>query len=200
MSKKGDIIMDEYKEDLRVIRTRKLLSTALFELLETTPFEKITVMDICEKAMVHRATFYNHFEDKEHLLEFTIDEIKEHLFNSAIEKEKFETPKEMYMSLVSKVLDFVEANKEKMLLMLSNNNREKVLGLLLTTLKRSLSYLISKNQYNCDFALPVNVIVDFVSGGITNLGISWLLAKQPYKKQDLLNYFDILLSEKVYLK
>ena len=60
---------EEYKEDLRIVRTRKLLSTALFDLLESTPYEKISVMDICEKAMVHRATFYNHFEDKEHLLE-----------------------------------------------------------------------------------------------------------------------------------
>ena len=32
--------MERYKEDLRVIRTRRLLSTALFNLLETTPYEK----------------------------------------------------------------------------------------------------------------------------------------------------------------
>lgn len=64
---------EEFKEDLRIVRTRKLLSRALFELLETTPYEKISVLDICERAMVHRATFYNHFEDKDHLLEYTID-------------------------------------------------------------------------------------------------------------------------------
>ena len=52
---------NEDKEDLRVIRTRKLLSTALFDLMAEKDFSQITVNDICEKAMVRRATFYNHF-------------------------------------------------------------------------------------------------------------------------------------------
>ena len=73
---------NEYKEDLRIIRTRNLLCKAFYELLEETPYEKISVIDICNKAMVHRATFYNHFEDKEHLLQFAIDEIQEELFNN----------------------------------------------------------------------------------------------------------------------
>ena len=60
-------MQEELKEDLRVVRTRKLLCKALFELLEEVPFDKISVTDICDKAMVHRATFYNHFESKEHL-------------------------------------------------------------------------------------------------------------------------------------
>ncbi|WP_217598084.1 TetR/AcrR family transcriptional regulator, partial [Cohnella sp. GbtcB17] len=31
-------------------------------------FESPTVAEICERAMVHRSTFYKHFEDKYHLL------------------------------------------------------------------------------------------------------------------------------------
>src|SRR5215472_9524879 len=55
--------------DLRVRRTHKLLWEALMALLSTRAFEEITVRDICERAMVHRTTFYKHYEDKYALLE-----------------------------------------------------------------------------------------------------------------------------------
>lgn len=55
--------------DLRVRRTRKLLWEALMAELSVRPFEEISVTDICERAMVHRTTFYKHYEDKYALLE-----------------------------------------------------------------------------------------------------------------------------------
>lgn len=191
---------DEYKEDLRVVRTRRLLSEALFTLLEEQPFEKITVMDICNKAMVHRATFYNHFEDKEHLIEYAIDEIKEALFSATIENETYSSPKEMYMSLISTVIDFVESKKHKIHLILDNNSYTKATELLLTTIKRSMQYLTSKNKYKEKFSLPVNVLIDFISGGITSLGLSWIKSDKPCSKQELIAYFDIILNEKIFLK
>ncbi len=59
----------EEQTDLRVRRTHKLLWEALMVELSEQPFEKITVKDICERAMVHRTTFYKHYEDKYSLLE-----------------------------------------------------------------------------------------------------------------------------------
>jgi len=55
--------------DLRVRRTHKLLWEALMAELAERAFEEITVKDICERAMVHRTTFYKHYEDKYALLE-----------------------------------------------------------------------------------------------------------------------------------
>lgn len=191
---------NSYKEDLRIIRTRTLLCKAFFDLLEVEPYEKITVIDICNKAMVHRATFYNHFDDKENLLSFAIDQIQKDMFNATVEKEKHNTPKEMYMSLVSKVIDFVEENREKFLLIIKNNSRDKIMGLILNTLDRSIRYLTSKNQYKEKFKLPPDIIINFLAGGITNLGLSWLESTKTYDKSELINYFDILLSEKIYTK
>lgn len=188
------------KEDLRVIRTRKLLATALFELLETMPYEKISVMDICNKALVHRATFYNHFQSKEDLLEYSIDEIKEELFTASIENETYKTPREMYISLIEKVLDFVESNKNKLLIILNNNSYEKAMSLLLITIKRSIRYLISKNKYKEEYSIPKNILIDFISGGFTNIGLSWLQSPNPCPKEELIGYFKILLDEKLYIK
>jgi AcrR family transcriptional regulator len=57
------------QEDLRVRRTHKLLWEALMAELSERKFGEITVRDICERAMVHRTTFYKHYEDKYALLE-----------------------------------------------------------------------------------------------------------------------------------
>lgn len=62
-------------EDLRVRRTRKLLQTALIELTIQKGFDAVTVQDICDSAMVNRATFYRHYADKYDLLDQYMDEI-----------------------------------------------------------------------------------------------------------------------------
>ena len=59
----------EQQADLRVRRTHKLLWEALMAELSQRSFEEITVKAVCERAMVHRTTFYKHYEDKYALLE-----------------------------------------------------------------------------------------------------------------------------------
>lgn len=78
----------EKKEDLRVKRTRKLLSQALLSLIEHHSFHSISVKEICEEAMVHRATFYTHFNDKYDLLAYSLKEIAEefHFTDSNLEE------------------------------------------------------------------------------------------------------------------
>jgi AcrR family transcriptional regulator len=55
--------------DLRVRRTRKLLWEALLAEMSERRFDDITVNDVCQRAMVHRTTFYKHYPDKYALLE-----------------------------------------------------------------------------------------------------------------------------------
>jgi AcrR family transcriptional regulator len=62
-------------EDLRVRRTRKLLQQALLEAASEKGFTHVTVSDITERAMVNRATFYRHYEDKYDLLTHYMEEL-----------------------------------------------------------------------------------------------------------------------------
>ncbi len=50
--------------DLRVRRTRKNLREALVDLATEKGFEAVTVQDLTDRAMVNRATFYRHYQDK----------------------------------------------------------------------------------------------------------------------------------------
>ncbi len=60
------------RADLRVRRTHKLLWEALMAELSERAFEEITVKEICERAMVHRTTFYKHYEDKYRVCELLL--------------------------------------------------------------------------------------------------------------------------------
>ena len=55
--------------DYRKGVTQKIIKEAMIELLEEKPLHKIKVKELCEKAGINRATFYNNFEDIYNLYE-----------------------------------------------------------------------------------------------------------------------------------
>ncbi|QBD75832.1 TetR/AcrR family transcriptional regulator [Ktedonosporobacter rubrisoli] len=61
--------MSQEQTDLRVKRSHKLLRDAFIELIAEKRFDEITVGDISARAMVNRATFYRHYQDKYDLVE-----------------------------------------------------------------------------------------------------------------------------------
>ena len=62
-------------EDRRITRSKRAMRAALIQLIEEKGIEAITVNDLCTAADLNRGTFYNHFRDKDHLLESFEDEI-----------------------------------------------------------------------------------------------------------------------------
>ena len=66
------MLLKEKKIDPRVIRTRRDLAASMCTLLRQKSFSQITVQEIAEQAIINRATFYAHFEDKFGLLEYMV--------------------------------------------------------------------------------------------------------------------------------
>lgn len=67
--------MTQEKTDPRILRTRKLIMDSFIELSGKKEFKDITIKDITTEAMVNRATFYYHFQDKYDLLEKVLSEV-----------------------------------------------------------------------------------------------------------------------------
>ena len=61
------------KLDPRVIRTRRDLAASMSSLMREKSFSQLTVQQITEQAMINRATFYAHFEDKYRLLDYLVE-------------------------------------------------------------------------------------------------------------------------------
>jgi AcrR family transcriptional regulator len=60
--------------NIRIRRTRVLLREALVDLIEDRGFDRVTVGDLCSRAMVSRAAFYRNYRDKYALVEQIFDE------------------------------------------------------------------------------------------------------------------------------
>lgn len=89
--------------DPRIIRTKKLLIKSFKVLSEKKAFDSITVTAITEQATVNRATFYYHFDDKEDLVEYILDEdLRLYLKNPLVNCKGVDadTLEKIFMSLV----------------------------------------------------------------------------------------------------
>jgi len=94
------------KEDLRVLRTRKMLYDAFLELLSKKSFRSLTVGEITDQAMVNRATFYAHFADKYALSEYAIRENFRQLLEAQIPDDCGYTTQNLQI-VIAAVCDFL---------------------------------------------------------------------------------------------
>ncbi|KKK34440.1 hypothetical protein WQ57_23110 [Mesobacillus campisalis] len=69
-------MLKKYKYlDNRVIKTKRLLKNSFLQLLQEEKFEDISITSIVERARISRVTFYNHYDNKENLLNEIIDDV-----------------------------------------------------------------------------------------------------------------------------
>ena len=57
------------RTDLRVMKTLKQIDGALLSFLADTPYDKITVDQLCRETMINRSTFYKYYTGKHDLME-----------------------------------------------------------------------------------------------------------------------------------
>lgn len=99
----------EQKQDLRIQKTYLALTNAFLEMLEEMPFEQLTVNELCNRAMVRRATFYKHFADKYEFFTFFVQEIQHEFFERESQDEA--EPKSFYRNTIQSIFDFVDENQ-----------------------------------------------------------------------------------------
>src|SRR4051794_34187736 len=104
------MMQNEASGDLRVRRTRKLLRDAFMELTTEKGFAAVTVQDITERAMVNRATFYRHYQDKYALamalIEDVLAELKSHQMPIADQMtEQFDDPSPVMLHLFEHIAE-----------------------------------------------------------------------------------------------
>jgi AcrR family transcriptional regulator len=175
--------------DLRVRRTHKLLWEALMAELSERTIEEITVSDICERAMVHRTTFYKHYEDKYALLEQGIRQMyddllaeEEHLPPSAY---SIEHPPPYFMRLFEHAAEHQRFYK----LMVCGEG----IGRFQKLLKEYIAEVVSAKvgelpPAHQPFAAPIDMHAHFVSGATLSLLAWWLEHDMPFSPHQMAQY------------
>lgn len=180
--------------DLRVRRTQKLLWEALMALLAEQAFEAISVKDICDLAMVHRTTFYKHYEDKYHLLRKGMWEVYEAL---AIEADILP---EAFLEVDAPPVfvgffEHVEKHQRFYSLMLCGDGMSKFQGLLRTYLAELCEIRLHKAaKERSAKAVPIPLLAQFCAGTVISTTTWWLEDTLSYSPRQMACYVKRLLQ------
>lgn len=169
------------KQDLRIRRTRTALKSALLFLLSRRQFNKISVNDLCEEAVVSRTAFYAHFEDKYALLKFALEGIEKDIGDF----EREHTDRENIISMN----EYVQKNANLLKNLMDESNTE-VMNILIGMLVKDVSrkICVADNPSSYDHAL-----VNFCAGGFANLLLWQLRNNFPMASGNFGEYVDKLL-------
>lgn len=96
------------QRQLRNQRTLQALRDSLQRLMSQQSYESIKAVDICREAKVHRTTFYLHYENKEHLLNDCVNQLKETIESRIIPSERTEIPSGYYAELLKQMVIYLD--------------------------------------------------------------------------------------------
>lgn len=103
------------KNDLRYIKTEKIIKESFKKCVEEHGFEKVSVSMICEEGLISRNAFYLHFTDKYDLLDRLFDEFESaitkkynnKIINSVLKKDMFSATEQYLDSIIDRREDFL---------------------------------------------------------------------------------------------
>lgn len=182
------------KEDLRIQRTYKLLFDSLLSLLSEKSFESISVTDICEKAMIHRTTFYKHFEDKYELLKFCIKRFQNMFTESSAPNIIKNDITNYYSNIVKNILQFITSDNNKAhFAALLKNNRNSIATIFNETVVEDLiSKLTEASNRGIKLSVPIPIAAEFYSGALISVIRWWLENDTPFTVDELIVYTEKL--------
>jgi AcrR family transcriptional regulator len=184
----------QQSEDLRVRRTQKFLWEALLSLLEERSFETISVTDICERAMVHRATFYKHYESKQDLTLQGIKSLISQLERETKQEERGKRESELHSRLIVIFKHFARYNHFYKFL-LYEENFISLQHLLLKEIETSAEDRIKSHllRNGKSVSIPPTIIVQFDTGAIVSVLVWWLKNDMPVSAEQVACHLSHLL-------
>ena len=182
--------MDRRNEDQldpRQRKTRALLVKALAELMEERPFSELSVVDICSRAMVHRTTFYAHFNDKRELLSYLLSQLERECVETCLPKEEMTSPKEYFLTAVKNALGFFQ-DRRSLYLACLNSGMEAEVHVLSDRAAQELCRRLSQPAFR-DAAPEVDpqIAARFYIGAVLALIRWWLTNDDPVPQETLLS-------------
>lgn len=121
--------------DLRVAKTKNAIINTFLSLRAKKPLEKITVKELCEKAMINKSTFYSHYGDIYELSDALETEVVMSVIQSMDHPEYiFENPKEFTKQLFLGCL-----SQDNLIQILFSDNRS---SLLVSKIERAVKELV----------------------------------------------------------
>ncbi|MGN1419340.1 MAG: TetR/AcrR family transcriptional regulator [Acutalibacteraceae bacterium] len=176
------------KVDFRIQRTYKLLTDAMINLLNEKDFESITVSEICEKAMIRRATFYKHFGDKYELYAFIIRQLEDDfkkVHSSEYDKSR---PQTFYAMMIRDVLCFADQHRTIVSAVFKSSGAGRLTDILSDEIESDI-YIHLKNDKANGAILPCNpkLMASMITGALVYTIKRWLVDEMDVSKEEMIN-------------
>ncbi len=185
----------EEKTDLRIIKTQKSLCDAFLALMSEKPFDDITVGELCDRALVRRATFYKHFADKYDFFSFFIRQTKDSFIKQISAETTAGSPFSYNIYISRMFVRFVNEHEKLIQNILTSNALSLLIEILSDEIYRSvLLDLKEEEQHGTSFAAPVEILAAFYAGGIIKSVQYWFTNGKPITEEALMDAIATLLE------
>ena len=181
-------------EDIRIIKTKKALSKSLCQLLITVSYSQISIVEICNNADVHRATFYNYYKSKDDLFVNCVKQVNQNFIDKFYElnRRDFSSRSELLNYIID---SFIERSHELLQYI------KKVVAI---QKEEKIYYILNKSIYECLYQVlslvpsqGANVSKDFVAkfyaGALTSISF-WYIENDNISKEEFTKYVHHYLS------
>ena len=180
------------QNDLRVVKTQRALCNALMELLQTKRFDSITVQELCDTALVRRATFYKHFYDKYDFWNFFVRRTRREFMENYPDSEAGNSLRQYCLYWFKRSIDFFMSHKMIISSIVSSEDACILIDSFTDEIYENISAFL--NESDKEYKASTTVIATFCSGGITALLRRWFLSGRAEFDESYLEEFDKLMS------
>ena len=176
------------KPDIRVQKTYDKLFNCFFDLLKEKSYEDITVLEICERSNVHRATFYKHFIDKQDFVNFFFTRKIEELHISENDDLFFsDSTKASYIDMCGRIVNFIYDNRR----IIVDRNLSTNQSVFVSALESAVSDMIEKKLSKIPQGVllsPAPMLAHYYSGAIVSMLKWWMVEETQYSKEDIMKF------------
>ncbi len=149
------------RNDVRVVKTRQKLRSALLMVLEKKRIEDLSIAEVCRAAGVNRNTFYSHYCDLYELLEEVKTTYLKYFINQLTQYRKKSTGME---DMLTHFLELIDENRFFFSVIFSDKS---VLLFLCSLIKYLLEGTLDSSSVTYSDAAA------FLEGGVSNMIDSW---------------------------
>lgn len=184
-------------DDLRVRRTRKLIIQAFFALLRKKNFEKISIQEIADHAMINRATFYAHYADKQDLYDSLIDNFLVE-FVAVLDETNPIKGNNVHIKSIEDILtrfyDFVRENPEITQIIIDKSQDEGLMERFLNILNERYAELFEKFEVREQgVKIPNDFVVSYITAILVGT-LKWWTINQTMNAKDFAHLIIKLIS------
>ena len=181
------------KTDLRIIRSKHSIKKAFIELLNEKGYEKITIQDIADKAMINRNTFYLHYQNKPDLLNRSMDELLEELNITLNLCSSSKTPVSgsKLEQLMQIILEKIQNNIPFYKALLLDENR--IYGFQ-SKMEEIIKKTVADGLDNTQLKISKELLLQYIASTFMSIVIWWVKNDLSYTPKELASQFGKILT------